>query len=194
MLNVNPLSCERDYRLLFEDLSFTVNEGEVLLVEGGNGAGKTTLLRILCGLYSEYQGDVDWRLSETPVYLGHKPGVKDLLSARENLTWLTGLYQSDITPAQITAALWQVGLKGFEEVLCGAMSEGQRKRVNLARLYLLDSLAWVLDEPLSAIDVEGVANLESCMDAHLARGGSLILTSHLPLSLSRPIKKLRLGN
>ncbi len=194
MLNVNHLSCERDYRLLFEDLSFTVNEGEVLLVEGGNGAGKTTLLRILCGLYSEYQGDVDWQLSETPVYLGHKPGVKDLLSARENLTWLTGLYQSDITPAQITAALWQVGLKGFEEVLCGAMSEGQRKRVNLARLYLLDSLAWVLDEPLSAIDVEGVANLESCMDAHLARGGALILTSHLPLSLSKPIKKLRLGN
>tara|TARA_B110000503_G_scaffold43639_1_gene71347 strand:- start:6357 stop:6941 length:585 start_codon:yes stop_codon:yes gene_type:complete len=193
MLNVSQLSCERDHRLLFENLSFAVGEGEVLLVEGGNGAGKTTLLRILCGLYTEFNGLVDWQLSQSPVYVGHKPGVKDLLSARENLAWLTSLHQISVTAAQITEALRQVGLRGFEEVPCGAMSEGQRKRVNLARLYLLDSQAWVLDEPFSAIDVAGIASLEARIDMHLGSGGLLILTSHLPLTLSRSVKTLRLG-
>jgi heme exporter protein A len=136
---------------------------------------------------------VDWQLSQSPVYVGHKPGVKDLLSARENLAWLTSLHQISVTAAQITEALRQVGLRGFEEVPCGAMSEGQRKRVNLARLYLLDSQAWVLDEPFSAIDVAGIASLEARIDMHLGSGGLLILTSHLPLTLSRSVKTLRLG-
>jgi len=193
MLNVSQLTCERDHRLLFENLSFAAGEGEVLLVEGSNGTGKTTLLRILCGLYAEFTGAVDWQLSQSPLYVGHKPGVKDLLSARENLAWLTSLYQTNVSAKQISEALSRVGLRGFEEVACGAMSEGQRKRVNLARLYLLDNQAWVLDEPFSVIDIEGVASLEARMNAHLDGGGLLILTSHLPLSLSRPVKTLRLG-
>jgi heme exporter protein A len=193
MLNVSQLSCERDHRLLFENLEFSVAPGEVLWIEGSNGAGKTTLLRILSGLYTDYTGQVNWDLPQLPIYLGHKPGVKDLLSARENLNWLASMQQAPVAATAIDAALAKVGLRGFEDVLCGAMSEGQRKRVNLARLYLLDSVAWVLDEPFSAIDVAGIKSLEQRMGEHLDAGGLIILISHQRLALPPAIRSLRLG-
>ncbi|MFT4720493.1 MAG: heme exporter protein A [Candidatus Azotimanducaceae bacterium] len=193
MLTVSQLTCERDHRYLFEDLSFVVGAGELLQIEGGNGAGKTTLLRILGGLYTDFSGSVNWDLTSQPLYLGHKPGVKDLLSARENLTWLAGLQQAGIDVATVDQALAEVGLRGYEEVLCGAMSEGQRKRVNLARLYLLQAQAWILDEPFSAIDRQGVERLEARMQAHIDTGGVLIVISHQTLSGVTPMRSLRLG-
>jgi heme exporter protein A len=193
MLTVSQLTCERDHRYLFEDLSFVVGAGELLQIEGGNGAGKTTLLRILGGLYTDFSGSVSWDLTSQPLYLGHKPGVKDLLSARENLTWLAGLQQAGIDLATVDRALAEVGLRGYEEVLCGAMSEGQRKRVNLARLYLLQAQAWILDEPFSAIDRQGVERLEARMQAHIDTGGVLIVISHQTLSGITPMRSLRLG-
>jgi heme exporter protein A len=193
MLTVSRLTCERDHRYLFEELSFVVGAGELLQIEGGNGAGKTTLLRILGGLYTDFSGLVSWDLTSQPLYLGHKPGVKDLLSARENLTWLAGLQQAGIDVATVDQALAEVGLRGYEEVLCGAMSEGQRKRVNLARLYLLQAQAWILDEPFSAIDRQGVERLEARMQAHIDTGGVLIVISHQSLSGIAPMRSLRLG-
>jgi len=193
MLTVSQLTCERDHRYLFEDLSFVVGAGELLQIEGGNGAGKTTLLRILGGLYTDFSGSVSWDLTLQPLYLGHKPGVKDLLSARENLTWLAGLQQAGINVAMVDQALAEVGLRGYEEVLCGAMSEGQRKRVNLARLYLLQAQAWILDEPFSAIDRQGVERLEARMQTHIDTGGVLIVISHQTLSGVTPMRSLRLG-
>jgi heme exporter protein A len=193
MLTVSQLTCERDHRYLFEDLSFVVGAGELLQIEGGNGAGKTTLLRILGGLYTDFSGSVSWDLTSQPLYLGHKPGVKDLLSARENLTWLAGLQQAGVDVATVDQALAEVGLRGYEEVLCGAMSEGQRKRVNLARLYLLQAQAWILDEPFSAIDRQGVERLEARMQAHIDTGGVLIVISHQSLSGIAPMRSLRLG-
>jgi heme exporter protein A len=193
MLTVSQLTCERDHRYLFEDLSFVVGAGELLQIEGGNGAGKTTLLRILGGLYTDFSGSVSWDLTSQPLYLGHKPGVKDLLSARENLTWLAGLQQAGVDVATVDQALAEVGLRGYEEVLCGAMSEGQRKRVNLARLYLLQAQAWILDEPFSAIDRQGVERLEARMQAHIDTGGVLIVISHQTLSGVTPMRSLRLG-
>ncbi|MFT7385200.1 MAG: heme exporter protein A, partial [Urechidicola sp.] len=182
MLTVSQLTCERDHRYLFEDLSFSLGAGELLQVEGGNGAGKTTLLRILGGLYTDYSGSVSWELASQPLYIGHKPGVKDLLSARENLVWLAGLQQVRADVESIDQALTQVGLRGYEDVLCGAMSEGQRKRVNLARLYLLQAQVWILDEPFSAIDRQGVERLEARMQFHIDAGGAIIVISHQPLS------------
>ena len=193
MLTVSQLTCERDHRYLFEDLSFVVGAGELLQIEGGNGAGKTTLLRILGGLYTDFSGSVSWDLTSQPLYLGHKPGVKDLLSARENLTWLAGLQQAGVDVATVDQALAEVGLRGYEEVLCGAMSEGQRKRVNLARLYLLQAQAWILDEPFSAIDRQGVERLEARMQTHIDTGGVLIVISHQTLSGVTPMRSLRLG-
>lgn len=180
--------------MLFEDLTFTVAPGEILRIEGSNGAGKTTLLRILCGLYQDYGGEVAWDLDDYPLFVGHRPGVKDLLSPRENLRWLASLYQAEARDAQIDGALRDVDLRGFEDQPCGALSEGQRKRVNLARLYLLQSPAWILDEPFSSIDVDGIDKLEQAMARHLDGGGMILLTSHQSLKLDREVRSLRLGN
>lgn len=193
MLQTRDLTCERNGRLLFENLSFSVAPGEVLRIEGANGTGKTTLLRLLCGLYQDYTGVIEWDLDDYPLFIGHKPGVKDLLTASENLRWLGSLYTEDLGSDQIDAALERVGLRGFEHSPCGALSEGQRKRVNLARLYLLDSPAWVLDEPLSAIDVKGVADLQGRMSEHLTGGGMILLTSHQALDVEGTVKTIRLG-
>lgn len=185
MLQAKALTCERDHRVLFSDLSFSLEAGEALSVEGGNGAGKSTLLRILAGLYEEFDGEVDWQLEHYPLYIGHKTGVKDLMTARENLDWCAHLYDMRVTPDAINDALAKVAMQGYEEVQCGAMSEGQRKRVNLARLFLLHNPVWILDEPFSAIDRAGVATLEAHLASHLAADGAVILTSHQAVSFAK---------
>ncbi len=179
--------------MLFDQLSFQLQAGEIVQIKGANGAGKTTLLRILCGLYTEFDGEVDWQLEKHPLFLGHKPGVKDLLTAAENLKWLCNLQQTAVTEAELTNGLSEVGLQGYEHVPCGNLSEGQRKRVNLARFYLLDSPVWLLDEPFSAIDVEGVNKFEKLMGQHIANGGSIIYTSHQAINVDTNVRFLILG-
>ena len=144
-------------------------------------------------MYQDYTGEVNWDLDDYPLFIGHRPGVKDLLTARENLRWLADLYEYSAGLDAVDAALHQVGLRGFEDTPCGALSEGQRKRVNLARLYLLESPAWVLDEPFSSIDVDGVAMLERAMAAQLDQGGMILLTSHQALDIGREVRSVRLG-
>ena len=192
MLQVDDLYCERARRVLFENLSFALSPGQLLQIEGANGSGKTTLLKILSGLYEDYSGDVDWRLNAWPLFVSHKPGVKDQLTARENLKWLADLYQPGTQFTIIDDALVAVGLRGFEDVLCGAMSEGQRKRVNLARLFFLSSPVWILDEPLSAIDVDGVKLLQERIAFQLNEGGMVILTSHQLLDVHHEVHHLKL--
>jgi len=193
VLRVTDLSCERDQRLLFYHLSFGIQAGEILQVKGANGSGKTTLLRILCGLYTEFDGEIDWELEKYPLFLGHKPGVKDLLTSRENLSWLCKLHQVQLSDIDIDSTLKKVGLAGYEDVACGNLSEGQRKRVNLARFHLLDSPVWLLDEPFSAIDVDGVAKFQRLMSGHVANGGAIIFTSHQPIDVGVEIQELNLG-
>ena len=193
MLQVDHLYCERQRRVLFENLSFTVAPGQLLQIEGANGSGKTTLLKIICGLFEDYSGDVDWRLDAWPLFVSHKPGVKDQLTARENLQWLADLYQPGTQSSTIDDAIDAVGLRGFEDVLCGAMSEGQRKRVNLARLFFLTSPAWILDEPLRAIDVDGVKLLQERIASQLNEGGMVILTSHQLLDVDHEVRHLNLS-
>ena len=196
MLKAINLGCERDYRVLFEDLSFELEAGEILRVLGSNGTGKTTLLRIICGLYQEYTGELHWADGELQdyLYLGHAPGIKDHLSAEENLTWLMSLVSdTEPQPVLIRQALAQVGLTGFEDVQCDSLSAGQRKRVNLARFAMSQHSLWIMDEPFSAIDTSGVDLLLSLMEGHLKQGRSLILTSHQEVDLPYTIRELRLG-
>lgn len=194
MLKGTNLTCERQRRLLFEDVSFELAAGEVLRIEGPNGSGKTTMLRMLCGLYVDFEGEIEWELDHYPLYLGHRTGVKDQLTAEENLTWLSRLHhRAGADTAAIHHALDEVGLRGFEDVRCGSLSEGQRKRVNIARLYLIRSAAWVLDEPFSAIDISGVAKLQQRIEWQCEQGGSVVLTSHQPLELECPVRQISLG-
>ncbi|MFM5369479.1 cytochrome c biogenesis heme-transporting ATPase CcmA [Aeromonas veronii] len=194
LLQVNNLSCVREDRTLFEHLSFSVAPGDLVQIEGPNGVGKTSLLRLLTGLSQPFAGEVCWNgenirhcrdeYHANLLYLGHQPGVKAALTPFENLKF----YQQLHHPQQSESDLWQilarVGLAGFEEYPTGQLSAGQQRRVALARLWLSQKPAlWILDEPFTAIDKQGVKVLEQLFLAHAERGGMVILTTHQDLTL-----------
>ncbi len=203
LLEVKDLYCERDERVLFQDLSFSLNSGEVLQVEGPNGSGKTTLLRILSGLSRAFEGELFWKgqplaegrddFLESLLYYGHLPGVKATLTPEENLRWYAALHpQTDTITERIHEALASVGLYGYEDVPCHSLSAGQNRRVSLARLYLSRAPLWILDEPFTAIDKRGVAAKEALIEEHAANGGSVILTTHHELAIGN-LRQICLG-
>lgn len=201
LLQTKDLCCERDDRVLINALNLTIEPGAIYQVEGPNGSGKTTLLRVLCGLSSRYRGEILWRgeaiargradfLSHL-LFIGHSAGVKAPLTPRENLQWYAAL--NDANAADIEQALQRVGLRGFEDTPCFTLSAGQQRRVSLARLFLQKASLWILDEPFTAIDKVGVAELESWIEQHALEGGSVLLTTHHELGISHPVQKISLG-
>lgn len=190
LLVVDGLGLERGGRELFRQLDFEVSPGQLLQVEGANGAGKTSLLRIVAGLSRYgYTGRVE---RHAPLlYLGHHSAVKALLTPRENLAWhVAG--EAAYSNSQIEEALAKVGLYGYEDVASHALSAGQHRRVNLARLYLSHCPLWLLDEPFTAIDKGGVTQLEALLVEHLERGGAVLITSHQPLQVTYRVQMLSL--
>jgi heme exporter protein A len=193
LLQCKQLGCTRDNRVLFHGVEFTFQAGDIVQVEGPNGTGKTTLLRALTGLFPDYEGDILWRgqpsVSEQYdflshlLFIGHLPGIKKSLTPRENLLFLGNL-QTQCTLDQIDHALAQVGLYGYEDMPGYQLSAGQNRRIALARLYLSDALLWVLDEPYTALDTQGIKKLEALFEQHAAKGGCVILTSHQPPNIS----------
>lgn len=190
MLEARELLCERDERILFSGLSFTLNAGEWVQITGSNGAGKTTLLRLLTGLSRPDAGDVLWQgqplhqvrdsYHQNLLWIGHQPGIKTRLTALENLHF----YHRDGDTAQCLEALAQAGLAGFEDIPVNQLSAGQQRRVALARLWLTRATLWILDEPFTAIDVNGVDRLTQRMAQHTEQGGIVILTTHQQLNVA----------
>ena len=183
------LSCIRDDRVLFEELSFSVHAGQVLLLEGQNGSGKTSLLRILCGFREADAGRVLWcgdeiddsRYYADMAYVGHLDGIKKELTVRENLHVSLALGRPG--RFSIAEALEKVHLSGYDEVPAQALSAGQKRRLSLARLLITANRLWILDEPFTSLDKAGITLIETLMREHCSEGGMIVLTSHHDIDL-----------
>jgi heme exporter protein A len=203
MLEIQSIECVRDDRLLFSDLSFSVADAEVLQIEGPNGSGKTSLLRIICGLRLPDAGQIKWR-GETiasnredyyadMVYIGHLPCVKADLTVLENVRSLLDTRSLSLSNSIIEAALAKVGLASYEDVPGKALSSGQRRRILLAFIELSQAKLWILDEPLTALDVQGVELMESMILEHRQAGGSVVFTTHHGMQLDCEMRSVQLG-
>jgi heme exporter protein A len=185
LLRARGLSFARNDAPVFGPLSFDVDAGEALLVQGDNGAGKTTLLRVLAGLLRADAGDVeiDGRPARSALraramaYLGHLPASKADLTAMENLDFLCGLHGRRRAQLPVNA-LAIVGLGGYEDTLARQLSAGQKKRLSLARLWLSPAPVWLLDEPYANLDLEGIELVNRMVQAHLRDGGAALVTTH----------------
>lgn len=188
-LRVSDLSCRRHDRLLFEDLSFSLQPGRLLEVRGPNGSGKTSLLRLLCGLREADSGTVHWQgvdIHEDPAafraqlcYSGHRPGINGDLSPIENLTLEAAVFGID--RQRIVAALDQLGLAKQHNLPCRSLSAGQRQRVALARLFMRQAPLWILDEPCASLDLEAQRQVQAILSAQAKAGGCVLFTTHQPL-------------
>ncbi|HKQ52414.1 MAG TPA: cytochrome c biogenesis heme-transporting ATPase CcmA [Pyrinomonadaceae bacterium] len=193
-LEANALECVRGGRTLFRNLSFSLGPGELLEVRGANGSGKTSLLRMLCGLLAPAAGQVLWRgekisaLKEEYLkelaYLGHANGVKAELNAAENLRIHYGLMVGRRADEEkVVAALERLGLGGSLWRPARMLSQGQQRRLALARLLISGRALWILDEPLAALDSAAVQLVQAVVEEHLDGGGLAVLTTHQPLQV-----------
>ena len=191
------LSAERQDRWLFEDVTFSVEPGQMLHLKGCNGSGKTTLLRILCGLTAADKGQVCWgdrlitkqrdEYHSQLSYVGHTDGIKNDLTVEENLTIAAvlakGKHHRQAGPDS-RQTLMDVGLDKKRHTFVHDLSAGQRRRLALARCLLNNTSIWILDEPLTALDLSGVKLVEGMINTHLQRDGIAIVTSHQALAIN----------
>lgn len=193
MLEVVNLGCVRGTRRLFKDLNFAVQPGELVELRGANGSGKTSLLRILCGLASPTEGEVRWQgksirsLGEeyagVVAYLAHQNGVKDELSALENLRIAGGVSGNVTSMSDARVILEKVGLNRQQNLPARSLSAGQKRRVALARLLATQATVWILDEVLTSLDDAAIKLSRSFISDHLSRGGMAIIATHQELDL-----------
>jgi heme exporter protein A len=205
MLAITQLECVRGERRLFTDLSFEAAPHTLLEVRGPNGSGKTSLLRNLCGLLPPAAGSIRWRGDDIQAlgddyraslaYLGHLSGVKDELNAIENLRFSAQAGSLPVDGNAIDGALERLGVRNFRHLPCKALSQGQRRRVALARLCLSASRTlWILDEPFTALDTAALAVVKALVESHLERGGIVILTTHQEVAIdARATRRVELG-
>ena len=195
-LVVTNLAVVRGERMLFKQLDFTLKNGAVLYLQGENGAGKTTLLRTLCGLTQPYTGGVSWcgedikgmaeEYSKNILYIGHLPGIKEDLTALENLQFSLALLGSTVDKPEVVEVLKALGLAKALHLPTRMLSQGQKRRVVLARLWLQDLPLWILDEPFTALDVAAIDLMKQKIESFANTGGIVVMTSHQDFTLNVP--------
>lgn len=205
MLEVIGLECARGERTLFKNLGFTLPRGTLFELRGENGSGKTSLLRAIAGLLSPMAGEIRWdgvdvrKLGDDYraqfAWLGHLNGLKDELSAFENLTLIAPLLGINANAGMIEETLRAFGLRRALHLPCKVLSQGQKRRAALARIALSTNRPlWVLDEPFAALDVAAVAFLQSVIEKHLANAGIVMLTTHQEVPIQTPNRiRIELG-
>jgi heme exporter protein A len=204
MLEVSNLECVRGERSLFAGVGFRLDGGEMLYLQGRNGSGKTSLLRILCGLAHPATGEIRWRgtvigklgedYQRELCYLGHHNAIKEELTPLENLLASARLADEALGEGAALEALEMVGLAGREDLACRYLSQGQKRRVALARLVNERRALWILDEPYVALDTAAIELVAGLIGAHLQRGGLVALTTHQAVEVAAgTVRELRLG-
>lgn len=188
-LTARNLSCIRQDRLIFKNIGFNVNPGEVLWVKGKNGAGKSSLLRIIAGLLKQAKGDISWKGADVHTdpdeyqgqfrYIAHQDALKPVLTGQENLNFWAGYTGKDA----VKLALQEFELEKIADIPVGIMSAGQRKRTNLARLIACPAPLWILDEPVSSLDVHYIDLFKNQLIKHVDGGGMALLATHQDLDL-----------
>jgi len=188
IIKATDVSCQRGHFLLFEPVSFALAHGQSLLISGPNGIGKTTLLESLVGLRAIQQGTIEYKgvnltsnkdkWFDQSFFIGHKTGNKKELNCLENLRLFLQIQGIEVSEQQAEDALEQVGLAGYEYQFSGSLSAGQKKRLALARLNLIEYPVWILDEPFVNLDVAGCDWLMAVLLKHLDNKGILIITAH----------------
>ncbi len=195
-LTADNLIGVRGDRLLFEKLNFNLSNGTVLFLQGANGSGKTTLLRTICGLSKPYEGNVNWcgeninslaeEYSKHVLYIGHLAGIKEDLTALENLQFSLTLSGADISKKNATEVLKMLGLANGLNLPTRMLSQGQKRRVALARLWLQNLPLWILDEPFTALDASATSLLKQKIEAFANDGGIVVMTTHQEVVMSVP--------
>ena len=191
-LIVSDLTCQRGYNELFSNISFELNSGEILKISGANGSGKTSLLKILAGLNSAESGRLSINKNEVGsyeyqseiLYLGHLPALSPELNCIENLDYLGQLNNISSNQA-LDEALINAGLKNFEYEYVSNLSAGQKRRVVLSALFITQAKVWLLDEPFTALDADGINVIETQITKHCDDGGICILTTHQQCNLPK---------
>ena len=183
------LTLWRGDRCLFQNLDFELVPGQVLHLVGPNGAGKTSLMRVVAGLTLPEEGEVFWNGQDTRrsrevfardlTFAGHREALKDDLTGAENLAFWLALRGVSYRPEMLN----QVGLEQTKDIPVGRLSAGQRRRVVLARVVASGTKLWLLDEPFSNLDTDGVALLKQCLLKHVESGGCVMITAHGALDL-----------
>lgn len=201
-LMVDDVHVWRGDRHVLQGISFALNPGDLLQISGPNGAGKTTLLRTVCGLLAPEVGEVRWRGSPIQevrsefqgalAFASHEPALKADLTAIENLRFAVGLKRA-FDPAEVLAALEQVGARAIGHLPARVLSAGQRRRVAMARLLAVRAQLWLLDEPFSNLDTAGVQLMSAQLDAHIHGGGIAIVVAHHELGVSSAVSRLDLA-
>lgn len=205
VLNISNLACQRGDRLLFEDVSFSIEGSNLLHLVGPNGCGKTSLIRLVAGLGIPEAGEIEFNgtaiakshvYANQRLYIAHKDGLKNDLTAFENLQFYQCLSGNLSEPDALDASLAKMGILDCAELPTGQLSFGQRRRLAFAKLLVNDCPLWILDEPFTGIDALGRETIESIILAHLNQGGLVLLTHHNSLrdsALSHLITEYRLG-
>jgi len=191
-LIVSDLTCQRGYNELFSNISFELNSGEILKISGANGSGKTSLLKILAGLNSAESGSLSinnnkagsYEYQSDIFYLGHLPALSLELHCKENLDYLAQLNISS-NNHKLDDALTNVGLKNFEYEYAANLSAGQKRRVVLSALFITQAKVWLLDEPFTALDTDGINVVETQITKHCDDGGICVLTTHQQSNLPK---------
>lgn len=189
----NDLVCVRGEKTVFEHLSFSIGDGDALVLRGPNGSGKSSLLRVMAGLLQVESGALLWNgldvtqdlhLHRTGLhYVGHQSALKPLLTVTENLAYAAAIRSADTSCPD---ALEAFALANLAELPVRLLSAGQRRRLALARLVASQAPLWLLDEPTASLDDEAVAMLQSVISSHRAGGGIVVLAVHGALAMEAP--------